>query len=115
MSFARTSRLSEEVRKVVGNIIQSELKDPRIPVLTSVTHVDVTRDLKYAKVFISVFGDNDVQEKCLEGLRSASGYIRKEIGSRIKMRYTPEIIFELDNSIEYGLHISKLIKDIKDN
>lgn len=112
MGFTRTSRLSEEIRKTISNIIQNELKDPRIPMLTSVTNVDVTKDLKYAKVFISVYGDDTQKVKCIEGLKSSSGYLRKEVGSRIKMRHTPELIFELDNSIEYGLHISKILNEI---
>jgi ribosome-binding factor A len=112
MGYSRTSRLSEEMRKVISTLIQNELKDPRIPMLTSVTNVDVTKDLKYAKVFISVFGESEQKEKCIEGLKSSAGFIRKEVGSRIKMRHTPELIFELDNSIEYGLHISKILNEI---
>lgn len=112
MGFTRTSRLSEEIRKVISNIIQNELKDPRIPMLTSVTNVDVTKDLKYAKVFISVYGDEVQKAKCIEGLKSSSGYLRKEVGSRIKMRHIPELFFEIDNSIEYGLHISKILNEI---
>jgi ribosome-binding factor A len=113
MSIDRTMRLSEEMRKVISGIIQNEIKDPRIPMLTSVTKVDVTKDLRYAKIFISVLGNDEQKSKCIEGLKSAAGYIRKETGSRIKMRYTPELIFEIDNSIEYGLHISEILKEVK--
>lgn len=113
MSIDRTMRLSEEMRKVISNIIQNEIKDPRIPMLTSVTKVDVTKDLRYAKIFISVLGDEEKKKKCIEGLKSAAGYIRKETGSKIKMRYTPELLFEIDNSIEYGLHIAKLLREVK--
>jgi ribosome-binding factor A len=112
MGFDRTSRLSEEIRRELSSIIQNELKDPRIPMLTSIMRVDVTKDLKYAKVYVSVFGDDEKKQKCIEGLRSAAGFIRKEIGHRIKMRHTPEIIFEIDQSIEHGLHISKVISEI---
>lgn len=115
MSFNRTSRLSEEIRKIISSIIQNDIKDPRVPMLTSVTHVDVTRDLRYAKVFISVFGTDEQKESCIEGLRSASGYIRKEVGSKIKVRYIPEMIFEIDKSIEYGLNISKKLNEINKN
>lgn len=115
MSISRTSRLSEEIKRVVSNVIQNELKDPRVSTLTSVTHVDVTRDLSYAKIFISVFGTDDEKMQCLQGLKSAAGYVRKEVGNRIKIRHIPEIIFELDNSIEYGLHIEKLLQDIGKN
>ncbi|SKA86988.1 ribosome-binding factor A [Caloramator quimbayensis] len=112
MGFDRTSRLSEEIRKIVSNIIQNELKDPRIPMLTSITHVDVTKDLRYAKVYVSVLGDADKKEKCIEGLKSASGYIRKEVGSKLKARYIPEMVFEIDKSIEHGMHISNILKEI---
>lgn len=113
MGFDRTSRLAEEIKKIVSNIIQNELKDPRVPMLTSVTHVDVTRDLRYAKIYISVFGDEEQKEKCIEGLKNASGYIRKTVGNSLKIRYVPEMNFELDKSIEHGLHISHLLDEIK--
>jgi ribosome-binding factor A len=112
MGFTRNSRLSEEIKKTISNIILNELKDPRIPMLTSVTNVDVTKDLKFAKVYISVYGDNDQKAKCIEGLKSSAGFIRKEVGSSIKMRHIPELLFEIDNSIEYGLHISKILNEI---
>lgn len=113
MSISRTSRLNEEVKRIVGELIQNELKDPRIPLLTSVTGVVVTKDLRYAKIFISVFGTEEEKVKCIEGLKSAAGFIRKELGNKIKARYTPEIIFELDKSIEYGMHISKVLQEMK--
>lgn len=112
MGFPRNSRLSEEIKRSISNIIQNELKDPRIPMLTSVTNVDVTKDLKYAKVFISVYGDPEQKAKCIEGLKSSSGFIRKEVGNSVKMRHIPELMFELDESIEYGLHISKILNEI---
>ena len=113
MSVRRTSRLNEEIRKIISTIIQNELKDPRIPMITSITHVDVTKDLKYAKVYVSVYGDDEQKSKCIEGLKSAAGFIRKEIGSKIKIRYVPELVFEIDNSIEHGLHISQILEEIK--
>lgn len=112
MANGRINRINEEIRRIVSNIIQNDLKDPRIPVLTTVMNVDVTKDLRYAKVYISVFGDDEKKSKCIEGLKSAAGYIRREVGSKIKTHYTPEIIFELDNSIERAIHISKMLNDI---
>jgi ribosome-binding factor A len=112
MSFNRSARLSEEIRREISSIIQNELKDPRIPMLTSITRVDVTKDLRYAKVYVSVFGDDEKKNKCIQGLKSASGFIRKEVGSRIKARITPELIFEVDQSIEHGMHISKLLDEM---
>ncbi|SEF45792.1 ribosome-binding factor A [Caloramator fervidus] len=115
MAVERISRLSEEIKRIIGDLIQNELKDPRIPMLTSITEVEVTKDLRYAKVYVSVFGTEEEKEKCLEGLRSAAGFIRREVGKRIKARYTPEILFELDRSIEYGIHISKVLQEMKKN
>ncbi|MDF2672000.1 MAG: rbfA [Clostridiales bacterium] len=115
MSVDRLSKLSEQIKKEISNIIQTEIKDPRVPILTSIVHVDVTKDLRYAKVFISVFGEEEKKVKCIEGLKSASGYIRKEVGSRMNIRYIPELIFEIDRSIEYGMHIDKVIKEMKKN
>lgn len=112
MSVDRNSRLSEEMKRIIGRIIQNDLKDPRIPMLTSVTGVEVTRDLRYAKVYISVFGNDEEKSKCIEGLKSAAGFIRKEIGSHIKIRYIPELVFVLDDSIEHGLHISELLREV---
>lgn len=107
----RTDRISEEMRKEVSSIIQKDLKDPRLPKMISVTNADVTRDLRYAKVYISVLGSDEDKKNALQGLKSAAGFIRREIGHRLQLRYTPEILFELDNSIERGVYISKLIND----
>lgn len=112
MSLQRLNRISVEFKKEISDIIRNEIKDPRIAELTSIMSVEITRDLKYAKVFVSVYGDDKAREETIEGLRSAAGFIRKEMGKRVKIRYNPEIIFELDNSIEYGMHISKIIDDI---
>lgn len=113
MSINRTARISEEVRKILSDIIRNNIKDPRVPMLTTVTKVEVTKDLRYAKAYISVYGEKEEKVKCIEGLRSAAGYIRREVGSKIKVRYTPEILFEIDESLEHGLHINKILSDIK--
>jgi ribosome-binding factor A len=107
----RTNMISEEMKKEISSIIQSELKDPRLPKMISVISADVTKDLRYAKVFISVLGDDADKKNAIEGLKSAAGFIRREIGHRMQLRYTPELLFELDNSIERGVYISKLIND----
>lgn len=107
----RTNRISEEMKKEISAIIQNELKDPRLPQMLSVMSADVTRDLRYAKVYISVLGSEEDKHNALNGLKSAAGFIRREIGHRMQLRYTPEILFELDNSIERGAYISKLIND----
>ena len=110
--MARIDKINGEVMRELAMIIR-ELKDSRIPLMTSVVAVNVTNDLRYAKAYISVMGDEDVQRKAMEGLKSAAGYIRREIGKRIDLRYMPEFIFILDKSIEHGSHIDKLLKNIK--
>ena len=107
--MARIDKINGEVMRELANIIRS-LKDTRIPLMTSVVKVSVTSDLRYAKAYISVMGDEETKKKAMEGLKSASGYIRREIGKRIDLRYTPEFIFELDNSIEHGARIEELLK-----
>ncbi|WIV10903.1 30S ribosome-binding factor RbfA [Proteiniborus sp. MB09-C3] len=115
MSLKRLGRISEEIKKIVSNVIMSELKDPRISSMTSVTDVEVTRDLRYAKIYISVLGSQLDKEETLKGLESGKGFIRKEIGKNLNLRYTPEPLFYLDKSIEHGFKISKLLNDMKDS
>ena len=115
MSSKRLGRISEEIKKTVSNIIRSGLKDPRVSSMTSITKVEVTRDLRYANIYISVLGDEKSGTETIKGLQSASGYIRKEIGKNINLRYTPEPLFILDNSIEYGIKISKILSDLKED
>lgn len=109
MANRRNNRLSEEMKRVISEVIRNEVKDPRMSELLSVTGVNVTEDLKYAKVYISAYGDI---EPSLEALKSAKGFIRKEVGKRIKMRLTPELLFERDDSIEKGIYMSSLINKV---
>ena len=111
MANNRIDRIKEEVLRELASIIRT-LKDPRIPTMTSVVAVDVTKDLKYAKAHVSVMGDEDAKQEALKALKSASGYIRREISSRLNLRITPEFTFVHDRSIEHGAHISKIIEDI---
>ncbi|NLY43604.1 MAG: 30S ribosome-binding factor RbfA [Clostridiaceae bacterium] len=111
MSYNRIDRISEELKKELSAIIR-ELKDPRIPEMTSVVMVDVSRDLKYAKAYISVMGPKEKQREAIAGLKSASGFIRKEVGRRVQLRYTPEFTFILDDSIKHGAHIAELLNTI---
>ena len=107
----RIDRISEEIKKEMGSIIQNELKDPRLPQMVSITSLNVTKDLKYAKVYVSVLGSEEDKKNAIDALKSAAGYIRRELGHRIQIRYTPMIQFEIDNSIEHGFHIEKLLKE----
>lgn len=111
MAKDRINRINEEVHREAAVIIR-ELKDTRIPLMTSVIAADVTNDLSYAKIYVSVMGDEATQKRALEGLKSAKGFVRRELGLRLKLRQTPEIIFELDHSIEHGAYINKLINDV---
>ena len=114
MANNRINKINEEVRRELASVIR-ELKDSRIPMLTSVFAVNVTNDLSYAKCYISVMGDADVQKKALEGLKSASGFIRREVGRRIDLRHTPEFLFEIDHSIEHGAYINQVLSDLNKN
>lgn len=104
-----------EVQRELSNIIRGEIKDPRISPLTTVVAVEVAPDLKTAKAYISVLGDEEAQKNTLAGLKSAEGYIRRELARSVNLRNTPEIKFVVDQSIEYGVHMSKLIDDVRAN
>lgn len=107
-------RINSEVQKEIANIIREDLKDPRInPIMTSVMEVIVTPDLKFAKIYISVMGDKEAKEKTMEGLKHCSSFIRKKLASRMNMRFTPELTFVYDNSIEYALNMSEKIEKLK--
>lgn len=108
----KNTRINGEVLKELSNIIRSEIKDPRINPMTSVVSVEVAPDLKTCKAYISVLGDEQSQKDTITGLKSAEGYIRRELARTVNLRNTPEIKFILDQSIEYGINISKLIDEV---
>ena len=108
----KNTRVSGEVQKVLSEIIRGEIKDPRISPLTSVVQVYVAPDLKTCKAFNSGLGDEEAQKNTLEGLKSAVGYIRRQLARELNLRNTPEITFVLDQSIEYGVNMSKLIDKV---
>ena len=114
MSSKRLNRMGEELKKAVSIMILNDIKDPRISPVTSVTHVDLTKDLRYAKMYISVMGNEKEKAETLEGLNSAKSYIRREMGQRVKMRYTPEPIFELDDSLDEGLKINNILRELNE-
>ncbi len=107
----KNTRINGEVLKELSNIIRSEIKDPRINPMTSVVSVEVAPDLKTCKAYISVLGDEQSQKDTITGLKSAEGYIRRELARTVNLRNTPEIKFILDQSIEYGINMSKLIDE----
>lgn len=111
-SYQRIDRISEEVRREVDRIIREELNDPRIAGTFSVTRAEVTRDLRFAKIYVSVLED-DLREDLLKALKSAAGYIRRELARNIVIRQSPELIFVKDENIAYGVHIAKVLADVQ--
>ena len=108
----KNTRVNTEVQKELSNILRAGIKDPRVAPWTSVVAVEVAPDLKTCKAYISVLGDEKAQQDTIEGLKSAEGFIRRELAHRVNMRNTPEIKFILDQSIEYGVNMSKMIDDV---
>ena len=109
----KNTRINGEVQRELSEIIRGEIKDPRVTkAMVSVVSVEVTPDLKYCKAYISVLGSREAAEAAVEGLERAVGYIRRELAHRINLRNTPEIRFVLDQSIEHGIHMSKLIEQV---
>ena len=108
----KNTRINGEVQKVLAGIIRGEIKDPRIHPMTSVVAVEVAPDLKTCKVYVSVLGDEKAREDTLKGLRSAEGYIRRQMAHELNLRNTPEITFIMDQSIAYGVSMSKLIDEV---
>ena len=108
---ARLGRVNEELMKALSQIITYELKNPDVTGMISVTRVKVTPDLKYAKVYVSIFNSKNIKDT-MEGLKKSSGFIRTELAKRINLRNTPELIFEIDDSMEYGAKIDSILKEI---
>lgn len=111
----KNTRVNGEVQRELSNIIRMEIKDPRINPMTTVVAVEVAPDLKSCKAYISVLGDEKSRQDTLAGLRSAESYIRRMLAKSINLRNTPEVKFMLDQSIEYGVNMSKLIDDVNRN
>ena len=107
----RLGRIDEEYKKELSQIIGYELKNPNVTGMISVTKVKVTNDLKFAKVYVSILNSKNIKDT-LAGLKKSSGYIRSELAKRVNLRNTPELIFELDDSIEYGAKIDSILKEI---
>ena len=110
MSYNRIDRISEEVRREVDRIIREDLSDPRVSGTFSVTRAEVTRDLRHAKIYVSVLED-DKREGMMAALKKAAGFIRRELGHNVIIRYSPELSFVSDENIAYGVHIAKVLAD----
>lgn len=109
-AYDRIDRISEEVRREIDKIIREDVRDPRVDGMFSIIRCEVTRDLKFCKVRVSVL-ENDKREPMMAALRNAAGFIRRELGHRVQLRYTPELIFELDTNIEYAAKIDQILKN----
>lgn len=113
MSQLRANRVAEEIKKEVMELLRDELKDPRIGFVT-VTSVEVTPDIRYARIFVSVLGTAEETKQSLIALNKARGFVRSELGKRIRLRYTPEIEFRFDESIKHGARIMELLGEVKE-
>ena len=109
----RIARLRELFKEEISIILQREMKDPRIG-FVSITDVELSQDLRHAKVFVSILGDAEAKTKTMAGLGNARGFVRKELGRRIRLRYTPEVMFRLDDSIERGVRVQRLLRQVAD-
>ena len=109
----KNTRINSEVQKELSLLISQEVKDPRIAPMTSVVSVEVTPDLKYCKAYISVLGDEEARKNTYLGLKNATPFMRRELARRVNLRITPEVTFVMDQSIEYGVTMSKLIDEVK--
>ena len=107
----RPERIASEMREIISQVISGEIKDPRIGFVT-ITRIEVTPDLRNAKVYFSSLGDKKEKEYAAEGLNSAAGYIRKSLSEKMRMKFTPELIFRLDESAEYSIHLSRIFDKI---
>jgi len=113
MQFKRSTQVAEAIKREASDIIANKLKDPRLGFIT-VTGVDLADDLRYAKIYISIFGASDVQARTLEGLQSARGFVRREIGHRLRLKFTPEVDFRLDESVAQGDRIDRILNRLSE-
>ena len=111
---ARLNRINEELKKEISNVLTFELKNPNVTGLISVTKAKITPDVKYAKIYVSILNSKNL-EKTMQGLKDSAGFIRSQVAKTINLRITPELVFELDDSMEYGMRIDNILKEINEN
>ncbi|MBR5533637.1 MAG: 30S ribosome-binding factor RbfA [Ruminiclostridium sp.] len=111
MASNRIGRINEEIQRELASLLRT-VKDPRVHGLVTITRVETTPDLRFSKIYVSVLDKSDVKE-VVKGLKSAGGYLRRELGRALSLRYTPELVFQADDSIDRGTHILKLLNDIE--
>ncbi|KXO16697.1 30S ribosome-binding factor RbfA [Peptoniphilus sp. GNH] len=115
MKQIRVSQLGEEIKRVISELLRGKIKDPRISDMTSITEVRLTNDLSFAKIYVSVFGDEKSKEDAIKGLQSAEGFIKREIGKNVKMRIIPKLIFTLDETVEESMKLEELIRKARES
>jgi len=108
----RMIRINDEIKRELSQLIRTEVKDPRIGALTSVIRAETTSDLKFCKVYVSVLGEKEEKDAVMKGLKNAGGFIRHMLAERVNLRNTPELIFKLDESVEYSVRMNQLINEI---
>ena len=108
----RTERIAGEMRRVLSDIIRNDVKDPRIPLVTSITNIKLTKDLKFAKVYVSIYAGEEEKKAAIEALKGSSGFIRRALGQKMIIRALPELTFVLDESLEYGSYMNKKIDEL---
>ena len=111
---ARLNRINEELKKELSQVLNYELKNPNVTGMLSVTRVKITPDFKYAKVYVSILNSKNIK-RTMEGLKESSGFLRSKLAKTINLRITPELVFELDDSLEYGARIDSILKDLNIN
>ncbi|MCL2352118.1 MAG: 30S ribosome-binding factor RbfA [Firmicutes bacterium] len=112
---SRIDRIDDELKREISEIIRSDLKDPRVGAVVSVLRADMTADFKYCKVYVSILGDGKAKKETMDALKSASGFVRKLLAERVNLRLTPELAFILDDSMEYGFRMNRLIDEVARN
>ena len=110
--MTRSDKVAQAIKKEVSNIIHDEMKDPRLGFVT-ITEVELTQDLRFAKIFFSVLGTDEEKKKTAEALNSALGFVRKLVSERVKMRFSPDMVFKEDRSSEYSMHIEEIMNELK--
>lgn len=110
--MSRNDKVAEEIKKIVGKTVQEELRDPRLG-FTTITRVELTPDLRFARIFFSVYGSETQWDETLKGLKAASGFIRRVLAEELRLRFVPEIVFKADHSAEYSIEIEKQLEEIK--
>ncbi len=115
MARYRSGRINEEMKKELASLVMTDIRDPRLTAMVSITDVEVTKDLSYAKVYVSIFGTDKEKADSLEAIKNASSFLRREIGRRMNLRHTPELVIMLDTTIDRGMHIDDLIRRISND